>query len=406
MSQRQRDLLYRLSASHILEDLEAQSPRRTQSWGGANSLHSSQPPYDDNVHANEEDEFEVKYDDGKTQIRVRVDNNKQSDSSNKKTERGGRRCKTSHFIIFLTPLAIAAIIAGSMLLFGPIGRNNKPNENDRTINAGNDMEDSINNSSGEDEVTGVLIPTLAPTMNATTGIVESVTAYTVNETSSTYTPSAAPITDAPTVFVSTSPTVADIVDIITTTEATTTSISTTEATGDFTTEEVVLVDESMSSNNETALIEEEVNETTTTTTTTIAAALETTTTTTVAAIPAHLCTNIPSGKIFKIDITPKSSTTSLELFQLQNGEYKLVTAYPTADDEFQELSAGENYIKKLCVLPGAYKFVVKESNGACYEGFFRGNSIFENCGDGEHDFEWVGSTGSATTVDVTTEEDI
>jgi PBP1b-binding outer membrane lipoprotein LpoB len=390
MSQRQRDLLYRLSARHILEDLEAQSPRRTQSWG-ANSLHSSQSPYDDNVHADEEDEFEVKYDDGVTQIRVRVDNNKQSDSSNKKAEGGGRRCKTSHFIILLTPLAIAAIIAGSMLLFGPNSRNNKPNGNDRTINAGNDMEDSINSSGGEDEVTGVLIPTLAPTMNATTGIVESVTVYTVNETSLTYTPSVAPITDAPTVFVSTSPTVADIVDIITTTEATTTSIATTDATGDFTTEEVVLVDGSMSSNNETALIEEEVNEAATITTT-IAPALETATT--VAAISAHLCTNIPSGKIFKIDITPKSSTTSLELFQLQNGEYKLVTAYPTVDDEFQELSAGENYIKKLCVLPGSYKFVVKESNGACYEGFFRGNSIFENCGNGEHDFEWVGSTGS------------
>ena len=404
MSQRQRDLLYRLSARHILEDLEAQSPRRTQSWG-ANSLHSSQPPYDDNVHANDEDEFEVKYDDGVTQIRVRVDN-KQSDSSNKKAAGGGGRCKTSHFIILLTPLAIAAIIAGSLLLFGPNSRrNNKPNdENDRTINAGNDMEDSINNSSGEDEVTGVLIPTLAPTMNATTGIVESVTVYTVNETSSTYPPTVAPITDAPTLFVSTSPTVADIVDIITTTEATTSSISTTEATGDFTTEEVVLVDGSMSSNNETALIEEEVKETTTTTTT-IAAALETTTTT-VAAIPAHLCTNIPSGKIFKIDITPKSSTTSLELFQLQNGEYKLVTAYPTVDDDVQELSSGENYIKKLCVLPGAYKFVVKESNGACYEGFFRGNSIFENCGNGEHDFEWVGSTASATTSEITTEEDI
>ena len=145
MSQRQRDLLYRLSARHILEDLEAQSPRRTHSWG-ANSLHhsSSQPPYDDNVHANEEDEFEVKYDDGVTQIRVRADNKQSSDSSNKKARGGRGRCKTSHFIILLTPLAIAAIIAGSLLLFGPNSRrNNKPNENNngRTINAGNDMEE-------------------------------------------------------------------------------------------------------------------------------------------------------------------------------------------------------------------------------------------------------------------------
>ena len=103
MSQRQRDLLYRLSARHILEDLEAQSPRRTHSWG-ANSLHSSsQPPYDDNVHANEDDEFEVKYDDGVMQ----VDNNHQDGESNEDGEQsdskktGGGPCqfwKRHHYL--------------------------------------------------------------------------------------------------------------------------------------------------------------------------------------------------------------------------------------------------------------------------------------------------------------------
>ena len=451
---RQRD---RLSTQHILDDLEAHS-RTSHSWD-ANSLHSHPNNTDDNnVYANEEDdEFEVEYD-GLTQT------DRSPDSKNKAG--GGGRCKTSHFIIILTPLAIAAIIAGSMLLFGPNSRNDKSNDNnDRTINAGNDMEDSINSSSsGEDEVTDALLPpTLAPTTNATTtGIVESVTVYTVNETSLTYDPTAAPITASPTVFVSTSPTVADIVDIVTTTEATTTTtIAATEATGNFTTEEVALVDGNVTTNNETAtLLEEAVNETpletndttllstaefediadtteattttatnattvaatteaatteevTTTTTTevTTTSTTEATTTTTIAAaldttaaIPAHLCTDFPSGKIFKIDITPKSSTTSLELFQLQSGEYKLVTAYPTADDEFQELSAGENYIKKLCVLPGAYKFVVKKSSGACYKGFFRGNRIFKNCGNGEHEFEFGTSAGSLTS-EVTNQED-
>jgi hypothetical protein len=89
--------------------------------------------------------------------------------------------------------------------------------------------------------------------------------------------------------------------------------------------------------------------------------------------------------MFKISITPTTSTTSLALLKLDDnsGEYDLVYAYN--DDP---LSIGTNYIKKLCVLPGKYKFEVKESEDACYNGMFRGSVIFEECGDGDYAFEF------------------
>jgi hypothetical protein len=441
----------RLATQHILEDLEAQSPRRTHSWD-VNSLYSNQP-FDDTVYANEDDEFEVGYDDGVMQ----VDNNHQGDGSfnedygeksdNKKTA-GGGHCqfwKRHHYFILFTLLALGAVIAATMI-FGPIGsRNNNNQNNDRTTNA----------AEGEDEITDQ--PTYAPSVTPTAAPVTA---------SPTGTPTYFPTSWWPTYYPSFVPTAAPVGANFTGNETLIVGGNGTSVVSEAntTTEEVVVIDGNVTSNNETelfgnettlignnetTLIEEEVDETSletndntttlstagstedivdvittteattiatnattegdtteaatteeatvpptttseATTTITIAAALETTTTT-VAAIPAHLCTNIPTGKIFKIDITPKSSTTSLELYQLHNeekGEYKLVTAYPTADDELQEFKVGTNYIKKLCVLPGSYKFVVKKSNGACYKGFFRGNRIFKNCGNGEHEFEY------------------
>jgi len=99
----------------------------------------------------------------------------------------------------------------------------------------------------------------------------------------------------------------------------------------------------------------------------------------------HICADTTSGgKIFKISITPTTSTTSLELFRQDDnsGEYILVTSYDPL------LTVGTNYINKLCVFPGKYKFVVEDSVDACYNGFFRGNVVFENCGDGEYTFEF------------------
>ena len=88
--------------------------------------------------------------------------------------------------------------------------------------------------------------------------------------------------------------------------------------------------------------------------------------------------------MFKLIITPTTSTTSLELFRQDDnsGEYIFVTSYN--DDPL--LTIGTEYINKLCVFAGNYKFIVNDSADACYSGFFRGNVIFENCGDGEYIF--------------------
>ncbi len=123
-------------------------------------------------------------------------------------------------------------------------------------------------------------------------------------------------------------------------------------------------------------------------TTNTEAAATITTTTEVAAITAspYLCSSTTSGKIFKIAITPTASTTSLVLVRQDenSGEYNLVTTYN--DDSLSTI--GATYVKKVCVLPGKYKFVVRESADACYNGFFKGVVIFDDCGDGEYAFDY------------------
>eukprot|EP00984_Skeletonema_dohrnii_P006055 scaffold2141_cov223-Skeletonema_dohrnii-CCMP3373.AAC.3 len=157
----------------------------------------------------------------------------------------------------------------------------------------------------------------------------------------------------------------------------TTATSTTEATTTSTTTEATTTTEY------TTTTPSKTTEATTTTTTTAARATTT-------ASP-YLCTGTTSGKIFKIVITPTSSNSSLELLKLHNeekDEYKLVTTFPAGDDELEELEVGVKYVKKLCVVPGAYKFVITKSEGACYKGFLKGKKIFGDCDDGEYEFEF------------------
>eukprot|EP00986_Skeletonema_menzelii_P008136 scaffold3353_cov144-Skeletonema_menzelii.AAC.11 len=414
-SQRHRDRLNRLATQHILDDLEANahSPRRTHSWD-ANSLHSHTD--NEGAYANEDD-FEVEYDDGVMQI----DNH--NNGGNEKDGQGGlwKRHHYKFFVVLLL-LALAAIIGGSMLLFGPNASN--PNrENDRTTNAGKDTEDGNNIIGDEEEVMDVL-PTSAPTttvtggisyvdyyynqgdLNETSSIMESATVYTLQPTDA---PTASPVTtSSPTAApVTNSPTAAPVASFLPTSGALTSNNETTLMIEDDNTTSIPaeltdLVDtvttEATTTTTDATTVAATTTEATTISTTTEPASTTAATTTTIA---AHLCSGT-SGKIFKIDITPTSTTTSLELLQLHNEvEYKLVTAYPTADDESQELEVGVNYVKKLCVLPGMYKFVVKESDGACYNGFFRGVTIFGECGDGEYEFEF-GSIAAAT-ADVTAE---
>ena len=163
----------------------------------------------------------------------------------------------------------------------------------------------------------------------------------------------------------------------------TTTTSTTEATTTTT-----------STTTEATTTTEYTTTTTTDATTTTSTTEATTTTTTAGAtttVSPYLCTGTTSGKIFKIVITPTSSITSLELLKQNNeekDEYKLVTTYPAGDDELEELQVGVKYVKKLCVVPGAYKFVVAKSEGACYKGFLKGKKIFGECGNGEYEFEF------------------
>jgi len=494
----------RLATQHILEDLEAQSPRRTHSW---------RP---DSLHANldedelEDEEFEVEYDDGVMQIdnisKLPEEDEARSDA------KGGGGCqflKRHHFKLLFVILALSAIIAAT-LLFGPNG-------NERTTNAGEDGSSSSSSSSGGE------VPTYAPTYTPTGGLVESVA---VNETYAptsvgsvfiSTAPSASPVvvvnlsiaedddggnetlvegeisgnftngtlvvdenstsimeddlffdgnattneitpieevvdessletndnttssspeltetnstigvvasttTDDGSLFVNTtssggevSTTEAAIEATNTTTDANTTkadatTTTTTEGTTTSTTEETTTstteattTTSSTEFTTTTSTTEPTTTSTTefttttsttepatttedTTTTTTTSATVETTTT----ASP-HLCTGTTSGKIFKIDITPTSSTTSLELLTLQNekkDEYKLVTTYPADGDELEILEVGVRYVKKLCIVPGVYKFVIGGSEEACYKGFLRGVMIFEECVDGEYEFE-------------------
>ncbi|KAL7454283.1 hypothetical protein ACHAWC_005912, partial [Mediolabrus comicus] len=148
----------------------------------------------------------------------------------------------------------------------------------------------------------------------------------------------------------------------TTTEATTTTTTTTEATTTTATTEA------------------------TTTTSTTEAATTSTTTEAPTTVSPYLCADAQttSGRMFKIQITPTSSTTSLDLKRLNDtsGEYETVV---TVND----LAVGIRYIDKFCILPGQYKFEVSDTGGGdeCYKGFLRGNSIFDDCGDGIYYFE-------------------
>ena len=160
---------------------------------------------------------------------------------------------------------------------------------------------------------------------------------------------------------------------------------------------------SLQSSNSTIDITTTANEVNVTTTTTIVATttaaqtttsneieVTSTTTSTLAAAPAtispYICSETTSGKMFKIIITPTTSTSSLVLLRQDenDGEYIMVNTYN--DDPL--LTIGERYISKLCVVRGKYKFVAEEVEDACYSGFFKGVNIFEECGDGEYDFEF------------------
>jgi len=478
-----RYLRDRVATQHILEDLEAQSPRRTRSWR-PNSL------YDSGMDEGKEElEFDVDdYEDGVLQVDI-INNG--DDNNDENNNSGGDQgptpkkescptlgkstgaCLVKHHInILFILLGLSAVIAATMI-FGP-------KNNYWAVSAGKKMDES---------------PTYSPT-----GITESVTEYTVNETYSptlfptiwsTYAPAASPtlspnvgednftninifegnVTTTNDLFIDgnftsnettsiedgmleseisttsstrstgTSSTVAATVDGVnlspaastTTAEAattaiddTTTSMSATDATMDtattsppvatttsteaittISTNEAVSTTTTVATTTATATTSPPVATTTsteaiTTTSSTIGAVSTTTievdaTTTAVAAAAAattttanpHLCAGTTSGRIFKISITPTTSITSLKLLKQddKSGEYKLMVAnFPTQDEP--PLEVGTNYRNKLCVLPGKYKFVIKQSEEACYDGFLRGNMIFDECGDGEYDFEF------------------
>eukprot|EP00985_Skeletonema_marinoi_P016652 scaffold8993_cov207-Skeletonema_marinoi.AAC.8 len=459
----------RLATQHILEDLEAQSPRRTHSW---------RP---DSLHANldedelEEEEFEVEYDDGVMQIdnisKLPDEDEARSDAkggegvvkdgSSSSSSSGGEvptyaptYTPTGGLVESVAvnnetnptyaPTSVGSLFSSTAPTASPVVAVN--------LSIAEDDDDGGNETLVEGEISGnftngtLVVDENSTSIteddlffdgNATTNeitpieeVVDELSLETNDNTTSSSSPELTETnstivvvasTDDGSLFVSTSSsggeasiTEAAIEATNTTTDANTTkadatTTTTTEGTTTSTTEETTTssttaatttstTTEFTTTTSTTEPTTTSTTEFTTTTSTTEPATTteDTTTTTTSATVETtttaspHLCTGTTSGKIFKIDITPTSSTTSLELLTLQNekkDEYKLVTTYPADGDELEILEVGVRYVKKLCIVPGVYKFVIGGSDGACYKGFLRGVMIFEECVDGEYEFE-------------------
>ena len=428
----------RVATQNILEDLElqAQSPRRTNSWQ-PNSLHqfdaygqeyevTTEQEQDGYYASGTGEGVELDEEDYNEEGVLQVDNTPTTTTNDNEQPAKGKCTKSTstaffvikhHIPLLFILLALSAIIAAS-ILFSPARMN--PGSNERSANAGNDME--------EEEEGVESTPTFAPTA------VWETYAPTVGLT---YSPTEGSNDTTTTTTTTSSPSLSSVVDIIIMgNNVTNNGTDDFESEGNETTastEEEEEKAESLESDDDNSTsLSTELTETSSTavvaattvdasssfaestTTTTEASATSTTeavttfstsdaatTSTTEAAAAAtsavtpspHLCSDTTAGKIFKIVLTPTSSTTSLSLLKLDttssSGEYEVVTTYPTNDEPPTLLQVGAKYVDKLCVIPGKYKFVISESEGACYTGFLRGGIIFDKCdGDGEYEFEF------------------
>jgi hypothetical protein len=86
-----------------------------------------------------------------------------------------------------------------------------------------------------------------------------------------------------------------------------------------------------------------------------------------------------NAKFFKLilNANASSSTTSWTLYDNSGNIVERSGSILDTDTE---------YVKRICVTPNSYRFEVSGIGEGCYEGYLRGNLIFESCDDGVHDF--------------------
>ena len=121
-------------------------------------------------------------------------------------------------------------------------------------------------------------------------------------------------------------------------------------------------------------VEETSNATDATTTSTVAAIEEVTTTET----PHPVCGNATSSRVFKVNITPTTNSSTYTLSSKDDG-----TVYSTK--VAGELPMGVMTEEKICIEAGEYTFEM--NGGACVSGFFRGILILYSCNAATLDVE-------------------
>mmetsp|Transcript_17570 Transcript_17570/g.35083 ORF Transcript_17570/g.35083 Transcript_17570/m.35083 type:complete len:284 (-) Transcript_17570:274-1125(-) len=159
---------------------------------------------------------------------------------------------------------------------------------------------------------------------------------------------------------------------------TTTTVAATEAAiveTTVTTEESLDLSNITSTNTTTTLDEEEVTTNATATAATSPATTTTTeiTTTTTTEEPHPVCGNFTDYKVFKLQFTP-SSVNATYSFASKDTDGTVYSTTPS------DLPLDEIYEEKVCVPAGEYEFTM--SDGACVNGYYRGNLILFNCAEG------------------------
>jgi len=161
--------------------------------------------------------------------------------------------------------------------------------------------------------------------------------------------------------------------VVTTTTVAATEAAATEA-AIVTTEESLDLSNITSTNTTTTLDEEEftTNATATAATSPATTTTEITTTTTTEE-PHPVCGNFTDYKVFKLQFTP-SSVNATYSFASKDTDGTVYSTTPS------DLPLDEIYEEKVCVPAGEYEFTM--SDGACVNGYYRGNLILFNCAEG------------------------
>ena len=86
-----------------------------------------------------------------------------------------------------------------------------------------------------------------------------------------------------------------------------------------------------------------------------------------------------NAKLFKLILTTDAASSNISWTLYANSDNNTLIQSSSSSDTTE-------YVKRICVTPKSYKFEVSNIGEGCYEGYLRGNLIFESCEDGVHDF--------------------